>query len=350
MNMVLHTKMKKHALYIIIFLISCDKNDYNDYEHSNTNCDNPINTSQDYTGTCCPTEELDCNNLCYGFDFTSCRPCNDPEAINYIEGSLDNNNCIYESIDDQWEVSWNDEFNTETLDNYKWVHQLGTGSQFGLAGWGNNEVQYYTNETSNLDISSCDNDKSCLFINAYKQDYLGSEYTSSRIRSVQSQTYGKIDIRAKLPIADGTWPAFWMLPQSPSSGWPASGEIDIMEHVGCSPESVHGSIHCTDYNHPDGTQQTGELSNIDVNQFHIYSIEWDENSIKWYVDNNQYFSYNKESNASIDSWPFDDDFYLIINLAIGGDWGTLGGSCPIDYNSFPQTMEVDYVRIFKKLD
>ena len=334
-------------IYIVLFVVGCDNNDLSDYESPNTDCNNSINTYEDYTGLCCPEEEKDCNDLCYGLDFTTCNPCNDTEAINYVEGSSDNNNCIYDPIDDGWVISWNDEFNTEILDNYRWMYQLGTGSQYGLDGWGNNEAQYYTDEIANLNFDACDNDKNCLFINSYKQDYMGSEYTSARIRSIRTQAYGRIDIRAKLPTADGTWPALWMLPHNPSTGWPASGEIDIMEHVGCDLASIHGSIHCTNYNHQDGTGETGYVSNINVTDFNIYRIDWDETSIKWYVNDTLYFQYDND-NVGFDSWPFDEDFYLIMNLAIGGDWGTLGGSCPIDYNSFPQSMVIDYVRVFQE--
>ena len=163
----------------------------------------------------------------------------------------------------------------------------------------------------------------------------------------RKRTYGRIEIRAKLPTAQGTWPAIWMLPEDMAyGGWPASGEIDILEHVGCDLGTIHGSIHCTDFNHLDGTQQTGFTPNIDVEEFHIYRIDWDEASIKWYIDEILYYEFINNENGS-SSWPFDQNFYLILNLAIGGSWG---GYCGIDYNAFPQSMEIDYVRFYEKVN
>ncbi len=346
------------SVLILLFSFSCDNNDYIDYSNQSTDCSNPLNDTQDDTGLCCPSSELDCNGLCFGTGElddcnvcdgnNSCYGCMDSNASNYDElASIDNNLCCY---DDNWCLTWEDNFNLDILDESKWEYQLGDGSQYGIVGWGNNELQYYTNELSNIGISGCDNNnESCLYIRSYKQDYLGSDYTSSRIKSKQFQTYGKIEIRAKLPIANGTWPALWMLPEEPTVGWPASGEIDIMEHIGCDSGLVHGSIHCTAYNHNDGTEQTGNSFIQNVEGFHIYTIEWDENYIKWFIDDIEYFVY-EPLNLNQDNWPFNQNFHVILNLAIGGDWGSLGGTCPIDYNAFPQSMLIDYVRFFEKIN
>ena len=345
---------------ILLLINACDKKEYSDFNPLSDGCDIPSNIIQDVSGTCCEYTDLDCNEICHGTmqvdqcnicggDNASCDiiGCNDPNAENYDENSNENSNCIYdETLPEGWSLVWNDEFNSENLDLAKWDYQLGTGSQYGLVGWGNNEEQYYTDEINNLYFDTCDGDKNCLIIKAYHQTFESSEYTSARIKSAGSgvRTYGRIDVRAKLPSAEGTWPAIWMLPQSITyGGWPASGEIDIMEHVGCNLGTIHGSIHCSDYNHQDGTQQTSTVSNINVEEFHIYRIDWDENYIKWYVDDTIFFEYANDG-SGLNSWPFDVDFYLIINLAIGGDWG---GFCSFSSSSFPQSMEIDYVRIYE---
>ena len=355
----------KFKLYIYLafslIILNCDNNINNDNYINDNGCENPDNIIEDYTGTCCSYESLDCNNICYGTmqtdncnvcggDDSSCdlTGCNDPNANNYNENSIDNNNCVYNEVDSEWTWVWGDEFNTNILDESKWDFQLGTGSQYGLQGWGNNELQYYTNDNNNISIDSCDNNQNCLIITAINQTFESSDYTSARIKSAGSGiiTYGRIDVRAKLPIAQGTWPAIWMLPKDMTyGGWPASGEIDILEHIGCDSGTIHGSIHCNDYNHIDGTQQTGSISNIDIEEFHVYRIDWDENSIKWYIDDILFYEFNNNQSGS-DSWPFDQPFYLILNLAIGGTWG---GYCGIDYNAFPQTMEIDYVRFYEKI-
>ena len=349
------------VILIFLFFIACDESSNSSYAPLKPNC-NTSNPFEDATGSCCNYEDVDCNGICFGTmvddacnvcggDSSSCDlgGCNDPEASNYNETSSNNNNCIYDAIDEGWTWVWGDEFKTSSLDVTKWDYQLGTGSQYGMVGWGNNELQYYTNEPTNLFFDTCDNDKQCLVISGFRQTYESSEYTSARIRSAGSgiRTYGRIDVRAKLPTAQGTWPAIWMLPEDMIyGGWPSSGEIDIMEHVGCDLGSIHGSIHCDSYNHIDGTEQTSSINNIAVDQFHIYRIDWDADGIKWYVDDVLYNEFSNENSGS-SSWPFDQDFYIILNLAIGGTWG---GFCGVDSESLslPQKMEIDYVRFFQK--
>ena len=356
--------MKKIIIIFVtlFFFYSCDNDDYGDYLSPNTNCFNPSNDAQDETGLCCPSESLDCNGLCYGLkeiddcgicggNNISCTGCVDPQAYNYNpNATIDDGSCSFDAVDG-WYVEWSDEFNDEFLSDTNWEYQLGDGSQYGIFGWGNNEQQYYTDSESNIGLTNCDNDlQNCLYITAFKQDYENMQYTSARIKSKHFQTYGKIEIRAKLPVENGTWPAIWMLPENPITGWPTSGEIDIMEHVGCDLGSIYGSIHCNDYNHNDGTEQTGGSYNVNVEDFHVYAIEWDENYIKWFIDGNEYFAYERPSESNQNNWPFNDDFHLILNIAVGGDWGTLGGTCPINYNAFPQSMLIDYVRFFKKIN
>ena len=242
-----------------------------------------------------------------------------------------------------WQLVWSDEFDGPSIDESKWNFEIGTGSW----GWGNGESQYYTNRQENAYIED-----GKLIIQALYENYGGSNYTSARMttKNKGDWTYGKISGRIKVPNAGGTWPAFWMMPtNSVYGGWPNSGEIDIMEHVGCDMGNIYGSIHCNEYNHANNTGQTGELNNIlattgtDIDEFHTYSIVWDENSINWYVDNINYFSYNK-SEDNYTSWPFNQSFFIILNLAIGGDWG---GICSFDTTTFPQFFEIDYVRVYQ---
>ncbi len=354
----------------ILFLSSCDKENYLNYNHLNNGCDDPLNTEVDITGSCCTFQEIDCNDVCNGNsildlcnqcdgDNTTCdlNSCNNPDAINYNPGSEADTNCIIcspncDSNYDGWTWVWGDEFNDNTLDLSKWDYQFGTGSQYGLYDWGNNEEQYYTSNENNISIQSCDNDKSCLVITALREQYETKDYTSARIKSAGSgyKKYGRIDIRAKLPSAQGTWPAFWMLPKPPDIGWPHSGEIDIMEHVGCDLNSIYGSAHCSEGYGSDAFTNNPQSKIIDdVTEFHIYRVDWDSNAIKWYVDDQLYHTYMPE-NQSSDNWPFNEEFYIILNLAVGGTWG---GSCgDIDYNEFTngQSIIIDYVRYFQETD
>jgi beta-glucanase (GH16 family) len=242
-----------------------------------------------------------------------------------------------------WQLVWSDEFNGPDIDESKWNFEIGTGNW----GWGNGESQYYTNRQENAFIQD-----GKLIIKALNEDYNGADYTSARMttKNKGDWTYGKIEVRAKLPIGQGTWPAIWMMPtNSVYGGWPNSGEIDIMEHVGCDAGNVHGTIHCNEYNWANNTQQGGTLNNVlastgtDVDEFHIYSIEWNENSINWYVDNINYFTYNKTED-NFTSWPFNENFFLILNLAIGGNWG---GICSFNSTTFPQIFKIDYVRVYQ---
>lgn len=251
------------------------------------------------------------------------------KAINY-EYDVENLN---------YELVWSDEFDGDALDMTKWAYHTG-GS-----GFGNNELQYYT-AGDNLKVEN-----GLLIIEARKEQYQNNQYTSSKIwtRGKAQWLYGKFEIRAKLPSGRGTWPAFWMMPFSSSYGnWPNSGEIDIMEHVGYDMNRIHGSVHTQKYYHKIGTQKTAQIYVQDVDtEFHVYSIEWLPDRIDFYVDGRFYFRFKPSNFVSCPTkaeWPFDKSFYLIINLAIGGDWG---GARGIDDSIFPQTLEVDYVRIYQ---
>lgn len=239
-----------------------------------------------------------------------------------------------------YELVWSDEFDYEGIpDESKW------GYDVGGSGWGNNELQYYTaGENVYVEDGICT-------ITARKEDYSGKEYTSTRMISKNKGDwlYGRIEIRAKLPMGVGTWPAIWMLPTDwKYGGWPRSGEIDIMEHVGYDMGQIHGTIHTDAYNHVKGTQLGKSVTREDASEaFHTYTMEWLPDKIMIYADEKLYFVY-KPSNLiecpGVDEWPFDQRFHLLMNIAVGGNWG---GAKGVDPDIYPQTMEIDYVRVYQ---
>ena len=232
--------------------------------------------------------------------------------------------------------SWSDEFNTDGVpDATKW------GYDIGGTGWGNNELQYYTNGL-NTSVNG-----GILKIEARKEFNSGKNYTSARMISKNKGDwiFGRIEVKAMLPKGRGTWPAIWMLPTDWAyGGWPNSGEIDIMEHVGYDPNKVHITIHTKAYNHTLGTQKS---SNIIVNTafdaFHLYRIDWAPYGIRGYIDNEKIFEFSNPATGS-DHWPFDQRFHLLLNIAVGGNWGGLQG---VDDSIFPAAMEIDYVRVYR---
>ncbi|HJO96322.1 MAG TPA: family 16 glycosylhydrolase [Victivallales bacterium] len=243
----------------------------------------------------------------------------------------------------EWILIWGDEFDyTGTPDRTRWDFDIGTGADRGLVGWGNNELQYYTDNPGNIFV-----DNGVLTITARKEIYEDMNYTSSRIitKNIGDWQYGKIEIRAKLPEGRGTWPAIWMLPTEWRYGnWPDSGEIDIMEHVGFDQGRVHGTVHTKAFNHMIGTQKGDSLYQPDVSHaFHIYSIEWLEDRIDFYLDDFKYFTFEKVG-TSFAEWPFDQPFHLLMNIAVGGGWG---GAQGVADDIWPQSMIVDYVRVYQ---
>jgi beta-glucanase (GH16 family) len=239
--------------------------------------------------------------------------------------------------DSRWKLVWSDEFDTPgEPDRKKWGYDLGGN------GWGNNELQNYTDRRTNSRIEG-----GRLIIEAHKESLDKSAYTSARLVSKGKGEWqeGRIEVRAKLPAGRGTWPAIWLLAAVEKLSWPDDGEIDVMEHVGFDPGIVHASIHTKKYNHLAGTQKTATTKVADCStSFHVYSVEWSRDRIEICVDDTKYFTYARESGARSDSWPFDKKFYLILNLAIGGNWG---GEKGVDDTIFPVRMEVDYVRVFE---
>ncbi|MFO8029026.1 MAG: family 16 glycosylhydrolase [Cyclonatronaceae bacterium] len=241
-----------------------------------------------------------------------------------------------------WQLVWSDEFDTQTLDTTKWEYMIGTGSQYGLVGWGNNELQYYTDREENIFI---EDDK--LHIRALNESYRTRNYTSARIRSIDNADfrYGKFEIRARLPEGQGLWPAIWMLPtDNIYGGWPQSGEIDIMELVGHEPDVVHGTVH---YGAPwpDNKEKGGHYTLSEGNfsdDFHVFTIEWIPERITWYVDDNFYY-FVTPAHLSPEHWPFDQKFHFLLNVAVGGTWP---GS-PDATTEFPQEMIVDWIRVYQ---
>lgn len=233
---------------------------------------------------------------------------------------------------------WSDEFNYKGLpDKSKW------GYDTGGHGWGNNELQYYTaGRKENARVA-----KGKLTIEAIREPFKGNAYSSARLVSKHKGdwTYGRIEIKAKLPHGRGIWPAIWMLPTDWKYGdWPRSGEIDIMEFVGYMPDSVFATAHTGAYNHVLGTQSTkGLYLNDLVDAFHVYSIEWTADKIDFFVDGKQYQQF-ANNGKGIDAWPFDQAFHIILNIAVGGNWGASKG---MDESIYPQKMEIDYVRVYQ---
>ena len=244
-----------------------------------------------------------------------------------------------------WELIWNDEFKNPELNLDKWSYEIGGH------GWGNNELQFYTDNDSTAFIE----DGNLVLRAKVVPQGTGSSnnlryFTSARLRTSGKGDwrYGRIEVKAKLALGQGIWPAIWMLPTDwMYGGWPQSGEIDIMEHVGYDPGHVHGSIHTESYNHKTNTQKGGslKLDNIDT-AFYVYAIEWFEDRIDFFINDDKYYSFQNDNNNNFKTWPFNQRFHLLINIAVGGDWP---GS-PDETTSFPTEMKIDYVRVYQKTE
>jgi len=238
---------------------------------------------------------------------------------------------------------WVDEFEQSGMpDSAKWNYDLGDGCP-NLCGWGNNEAQIYTKQRENARVEN-----GCLIIEARKDSMDGRAFTSARLvtKMKGDWLYGRIEVKAKLPRGKGTWPAIWMLSTDWKYGsWPASGEIDIMEHVGYDPGVIHGTIHTKSYNHISQTQKEGKVTIADAqDEFHTYAIQWTTNKMEFFVDDKKYHVVNKGATDTFKEWPFDQRFHLILNIAVGGNWG---GKESIDDLIWPQQMEVDWVRVYQ---
>jgi beta-glucanase (GH16 family) len=237
-----------------------------------------------------------------------------------------------------YQLVWNDEFNEGTeLNKVDWTHEVQN------SGWVNHELQNYVNHTTPKGSLVTEVMGGTLRIHCFKEDgkiYSGRVYAHVK----EGWKYGYIEASIKLPKGKGTWPAFWMMPVNFRS-WPADGEIDIMEEVGYHPDFVSSSLHANAHVHSNNTQVTHEMYCKGAEgEFHTYAIEWTAQNITTYVDGKVQLSYDNKG-LGRDDWPYNDPFYVIFNLAWGGDWG---GSQGVDENALPVTMEVDYVRVFQK--
>ena len=233
------------------------------------------------------------------------------------------------------ELLWSDEFNgSGGPDSTKWGYDIGTGSN----GWGNGESQYYTNRLENAKVEN-----GILIITAKAELYEGSNYTSSRLltQGKFDFTYGKVEVKAKLPSGGGTWPAIWMLGTNfPTAGWPACGEIDIMEHAGNRQGIVQSAMHTSSSSGNTVNHGSQTLSDVST-EFHVYTVEWTSEKMVFSVDDKVHYTYNPSTKNS-ETWPFNKDQFIILNIAMGGGFGGT-----IDPNFVQSSMEIDYVRVYQ---
>ncbi len=255
-----------------------------------------------------------------GFGFWGCHQSDPPEL--------------------SYSLVWSDEFDGTSVDESKWEFQLGDGSDYGLFDWGNNERQYYKKENASVSDG-------ILTIES-KREFAGDKkYTSVRMRTLGKGDWyqGRFEARIKMDQENGLWHAFWMLPSYPSEPWPKSGEIDIMEQVGNTPNNVLFNIH---YETPVGIHDyrgftLTQPDTFNFAEFHTYAIEWDDFAIKWFLDGEEVFQISKDDPELNGVWPYEADFHIILNLAIGGN---LTGDIVNDL-TFPSVMQVDYVRVYQ---
>jgi beta-glucanase (GH16 family) len=242
-----------------------------------------------------------------------------------------------------WRLVWSDEFEGpagSAVDSTKWKFDLGNNN-----GWGNAELEDYTNRTQNAALDGNGN----LVIAARKEALGGQQYTSARLltQGKATWTYGRFEARIQIPAGQGLWPAFWMLGDNIGTvGWPTCGEVDIMENIGREPALIHGTMHGPGYSGGNGIGGPASLPGnaAYAAAFHVYAVEWEVNSIRWSVDGTQYFATTPASIPGGTTWVYDHPFFIIMNVAVGGSWpGNPDGT-----TTFPQTMVVDYVRVYQR--
>jgi beta-glucanase (GH16 family) len=301
---------------------------------------------------CTPTElecdegfELnDAGTMCYEIPNTTDDDNKIPDISGPIPGDDDEDVCYGDGFDymrDElnYTLIFEDQFEGDSLNLDNWTYEINGN------GGGNQELQYYTDQNATVKDG-------LLTITARNESYLGMDYTSSRIvsRNKVDFKYGMVEVRAKLPAGVGTWAAIWMLPTNSVYGiWPNSGEIDIMEYVGYDDGRIFGTVHTGLFNHMDGTQKGGVYTKIDdmTTEFHTYKVEWLPDQIRFYVDDINYYTFRPTTYnvcPSYEEWPFNKSFYLIMNVAVGGNWGGVQG---VDSSAFPTSMIIDYVKVYQ---
>ena len=246
---------------------------------------------------------------------------------------------------DTRKLVWSDEFDKDGLpDESKWSYDVGTACDKPCGcGWGNHELQYYTEKRK----ENARVENGHLIIEVHNEKFKDRDYTSARLVSKNKGDwkYGKIDIRAKVASGKGVWSAIWMLPtENKYGGWPGSGEIDIMENVGFDQDTIVGSAHTLNYYHLIGTHKNGKINIPKPDEdFHVYTLDWKEDQYTVAVDGQTYFTFVNER-TDYKSWPFDQEFHLLLNIAYGGDWGGEQGISP---ELLPAKMTIDYVRVYQ---
>jgi beta-glucanase (GH16 family) len=237
-------------------------------------------------------------------------------------------------VPEGWNLVWNDEFDGKSVDRDNWTYDLGAG------GWGNGELEYYTSREENARVEN-----GMLIIEARQEKYENSYYTSARLKTqgLQEFQYGRIEARLKVPKGKGLWPAFWMLGSNFDNNWPDCGEIDIMEYIGKEPDLIMGTLHGPGYSGALGFSQWNRQEYNIADDFHTYAIEWETDQIRWYYDGEHYFTVTRD-NVGNRPWVFDQPFFIILNLAVGGQ---LAGVVGLD-TVFPAQYYIDYVRVYQK--
>lgn len=247
-----------------------------------------------------------------------------------------------------WTLTWSDEFDDAagtTFDRARWVADTGGG------GWGNRERQFYTTRPANVAHDGAGH----LVItalaepdtSAYRCWYGGCRYTSARLKTkgLMEQAYGRFEARLRVPAGQGIWPAFWMLGHDIDTvGWPACGEIDVMEHIGREPRVVHGTVHGPGYSGAAGIGGADTLPRPLADDFHVFGVEWEPDEIRWYVDGRQYRRLTREDLPAGARWAFDHPHFLLLNVAVGGAWP----GDPDATSTYPQRMMVDWVRVYRR--